>query len=352
MGIPIVYFRSSSFNCHRMCPMQYYMEYGLGWRGSSGKKADKGTIVHKILELCALAKKALQEGEKVFNDHEIGEIETDNYDPEYLNEIIDRVYEYYTSRLPHHKWLPSDKKHCVKWVWKIFDDQDGFFDPKNRNVVEAEPHFDFEIDEDWARYEYTLDDGTNLSGNLALKGTIDLITDVGDGVYEIIDWKTGRRLDWATGQEKTPAKLQKDPQLRMYHLAAKKLYPEVDTFLLTIHFMNDGGPFTVHFQDSDIPETLEMIRAKFEVIKDTDIPELRRSWKCSKLCSAGKTTFEGTSVDPIIERRFGVPTSDGEYMTKCEQTKYAIEKKGIDWVTANMMSPDHAIGKYKAPGEV
>ena len=84
--------------------------------------------------------------------------------------------------------------------------------------------------------------------------------------------------------------------------------------------MNDGGPFTVHFQDSDIPETLEMIRAKFEVIKDTDIPELRRSWKCSKLCSAGKTTFEGTSVDPIIERRFGVPTRYGEYMTKCEQT--------------------------------
>ena len=57
MSIPIVYFRSSSFNCHRMCPMQYYMEYGLGWRGLSGKKADKGTIVHKILELAARAKK-------------------------------------------------------------------------------------------------------------------------------------------------------------------------------------------------------------------------------------------------------------------------------------------------------
>ena len=75
MGIPIVYFRSSSFNCHRMCPMQYYMEYGLGWRGTSGKKADKGTIVHKVLELTALCKKALQDGDKVFKDHEIGEIQ-------------------------------------------------------------------------------------------------------------------------------------------------------------------------------------------------------------------------------------------------------------------------------------
>ena len=91
MSIPIVYFRSSSFNSHRMCPMQYYMEYTLGWRGSSGKKADKGTIVHKVLELCALAKKALQDGHAIFEDHEIGEIETANYDTEYLDEIIDRV---------------------------------------------------------------------------------------------------------------------------------------------------------------------------------------------------------------------------------------------------------------------
>ena len=44
--------------------MQYYMEYTLGWRGSSNKKADKGTIVHKALEICAVAKKGLQESKR------------------------------------------------------------------------------------------------------------------------------------------------------------------------------------------------------------------------------------------------------------------------------------------------
>ena len=34
------------------------------------------------------------------------------------------------------------------------------------------------------------------------------------------------------------------------------------------------------------------------------------------------------------------------------QTKYMIEKNGIEWVTQNLMAPDHVIGKYKAPGEV
>jgi hypothetical protein len=345
MSIPIVYFRSSSFNSHRMCPMQYYMEYTLGWRGASGKKADKGTIVHKVLELTAIAKKALQEGISVVEDSEIGEIQTDNYDPSYLDDIIDKVYEYYTSRIPHHKWLPSDKKHCRAWVWKIFNEDDGFFDPKNRNVVEAEPHFDFEIEEDWAKYEHILDDGSILKGNLALKGTIDLITDVGDGVYEIIDWKTGRRLDWATGKEKTMAKLQTDPQLRIYHLAAKKLYPHVESFLITIHFMNDGGPFTLHFQDSDIPDTLDMIKAKFDVIKNTTRPQQVFSWKCSKICSAGKTTYEGTHIDPM-------QNSFGACMNKCDQTMAMIKENGIEWVTQNCMSPEHTIGKYEAPGQV
>jgi hypothetical protein len=352
MGIPIVYFRSSSFNCHRMCPMQYYIEYGLGWRGISGKKADKGTIVHKILEITAVSKKALQEGKATINDSEIGKIEVANYEPDYLDGIIDRVYEHYTSRLKHHKWIPSDKKHCHEWVWKIFNDHDGMFDPKNRNIIDAEPHFDFEINEEWASYDYALHDGTKLQGNLALKGTVDLITDVGDGVYEIIDWKTGKRLDWATGKEKTPAKLQKDIQLRMYHLAAKKLYPDVKTFLVTIHFINDGGPFTIHFQDSDISTTLEMIRKKYELIKETELPQLNKSWKCTKLCPAGKSTFEGTHIKPLIERRFGAVTKYGEYMTKCEQTKYLIEKHGIGWATENLMEPDHAIGKYNAPGEL
>ena len=163
--------------------MQYYMEYTLGWGGSSGKKADKGTIVHKVLELCALAKKALQDGHEIFKDNEIGEIETANYDTEYLDEIIDRVYEYYTSRTTHHDWKPLDLKHCRKWVWKIFDDDDGFFDPKNRLVVDAEPHFDFEVEEDWAKYIYTLHDGEEREGTLSFKGTSELRPDLGSDTY-------------------------------------------------------------------------------------------------------------------------------------------------------------------------
>ena len=51
-----------------MCPQQYFCEYVLGWRGKGGLKADKGTIVHKVLEIMCLAKKAEQDGLNDFDD--------------------------------------------------------------------------------------------------------------------------------------------------------------------------------------------------------------------------------------------------------------------------------------------
>jgi len=353
MGIPIVYFRSSSFNTHRTCPMQFYAEYTLGLRGKGGKKADKGTITHKILEICALSKKAEQDGVTVINDSEIGEVITNNYDEDYLASIGARVYEYYTSNFSHHTWTDRDFKDCLSWAWKALKYKDGLYDPRNRNIVEAEPHFDFQIPHDWAAYEYPEHD---LKGNLALKGTIDLITDVGDGVYEVIDWKTGMRKDWATGKEYTQENLFNNPQLRLYHYACKNLYPDVHTFLITIYFINTGGPFTVHFQDSDLEKTEEMIRKRFETIKETKIPltiketDRKSCWKCSKICHAGKNTFEDTHVEPLVEKRFNQFTKYGDTMTQCEQLRYMIKKKGIDWVTKHYKHPDHVHGKYKAPG--
>ena len=331
-----------------MCPQQYFCEYVLGWRGSSGIKADKGTIVHKALEVIALAQKAKQDNLKSFEDDVVGNFPSDGYD---IDSLTEKVYKYYSDATPYHGWSDKDLRDCKKWTWKALEFNDGMFDPRNRKIVDAEPHFDFVIDEPWADYNYTLNN-ENIHGKLAMKGTIDLITEVDDGVYEIIDWKTGRRLDWATGQEKTFAKLQKDPQLRIYHYAASKLYPEAKQIIITIYFINDGGPFTICFPRSEIEKTKMMVKEKFDQIKSTRIPRLKRSWKCTKLCSQGKTTFENTSVHPMIETRHGQVTAYGEYMTKCEQIRYEIGRKGLQQVTEEYTAPGHNDAKYKAPGTI
>lgn len=329
-----------------MCPMQFFIEYNLGIRSPSNQKADKGTILHKVMEILAHIKLCTQNNESTYNDDIIGDINVTEYD---LDTIIEKVYNYYSGQFKHHQWTPKDYKDCRLWVYKAISGHNGVFDPRNSNILKPEQHFDIVIDKEWAKYKYDTKDGI-LEGKLAIKGTIDLITKVDDNTIEIVDYKTGRRLDWATGEEKTLAKLQNDPQLRIYHYAVSKLYPHMEHIIFTIYFINDGGAFSVCYDKSDLSKTEDMIRQKFDTIKNTKIPQLNKSWKCSKLCHFGKSTFENSHILPILEYRDGQLCKQGTYMTKCEQVKHDVELKGMKNVIDEYTLPGYSVGRYKAPG--
>ena len=195
-----------------MCEQQYLFDYVLGYRSPSNKKADKGTIVHKALEILAFIKYHEQQGNRSFVDDVVGEVDVQDYN---LDDIIDAVYKYYTSAFTHHKWTSTDSRDCSKWTYKAINWNDGMFDPRNRNILYPEQQFDIVINKPWAKYSYDTKDG-KLEGNLAIKGTIDLITQPNKDTLEIVDWKTGRRLNWATGEEKTQEKLEKESENKKY----------------------------------------------------------------------------------------------------------------------------------------
>lgn len=342
--IPITYLRSSGYGSHDMCEMKYFAEYILGWRGLAGKAADKGTVVHKVLEVYANCKKAHQNGESAFYDDELIHSFPASPSTEDSLDITTRSFDHYSKASSYLGWTKADFKECLKLVHKVLDTK---FDPRNLTIVDAEPFFDISFDDDWAKYKYG-----DLEGQFAIKGTIDLITQVTPTTYEICDYKTGKRMNWATGEEYTYEKLFSNPQLRMYHYAAHKLYPNVDNILVTIHYIKDGGPFTIPLTRSDIPDTIEMIRSKFRKIQQTIKPRVTRSWKCTKFCHYGKTTFEGTSVKPIIETRSGQVCPMGTCMTKCEQLRYCFQHRGLDTIIANMSEPNYQLTKYNDPGKV
>lgn len=329
-----------------MCPMQYFIEYNLGHKSPSNKKADKGTICHKVFEILAEIKLNTQFGRPYFYDDIISQVNVVDYN---LDQIIDQVYTYYTSRFNHHDWTSTDLKDCRKWVQKALEYNNGMFDPRNREIVSSEQHFDMEIKKDWAKYSYKIDNEV-ISGNLAIKGTIDLITKVNDKTLEVIDWKTGKRLDWATGQEKTLDKLHTDPQLMIYFYAIQNLYPNIEHIIVSINFINDGGVFSVCFDKSHLFKVEMMLKQKFETIRNTVHPQLNKSWKCTKLCHFGKTTFENSNYLPIIEYRENQITPLGKYMTKCEQIHHDIGVKGLNGVVDEYKLPGYSIGQYKAPG--
>jgi CRISPR/Cas system-associated exonuclease Cas4 (RecB family) len=342
----ITYLRSSSYGTHSFCPMQYFIEYNLGYKSPSNKKADKGTICHKVLEILAYIKLTQQQGSKIFNDDIAGEINIQKYS---IEKIYNIVYQYYIERFHHHEWTKTDHKDCYNWINKALDHNDGMFDPRNREIIQPEQHFDIIIDKPWASYKYNTEEGL-LQGQLGIKGTIDLITKVNDNTFEIIDWKTGRRLDWATGEEKSLAKLHKDAQLMIYFYAVQKLYPEIDHFIVSINFINDGGPFSVCFDKSNLYDVEIMLKNKFEIIKNTKRPSQYKSWKCSKLCHFGKSTFDDSPHLPIIEYRDEQTTPFGQTMTKCEQIHHDIALKGMDAVIKEYKVPGYSVGQYKAPG--
>lgn len=342
----ITYLRSSSYATHSMCEHQYFLEYVLGYRSPSNKKADKGTIVHKVLEILAYVKLNQQNKQQKFIDDVVGEVNTNNYN---LTTLIEKVYKYYTSKFTHHEWEVKDYKDCHSWVHKALEYNNGMFDPRNRDILQPEQHFDIPIIKPWSKYKFDTPEGT-LEGNLAIKGTIDLITKVDDNTIEIIDWKTGRRLDWATGQEKTLEKLQNDAQLRIYHYAVSQLYPNIDHCMVSINFINDGGAFSICFDKKDLGKTEDMLRQKFETIKKTQMPRLNKTWKCNKLCHFGKTTFENTHIIPIEEYRDNQTCAKNKTMTKCEQVKHDLDLKGMKNVVDEYTTPGYTVGKYKAPG--
>ena len=190
----ITYVRSSSYNNWDYCQLQYYLTYVLGYRSPSGKKAQLGTIIHKVMEILAVCQKEVQDNEAkslTIVDDKVGEVNfsrTKLKTKKFVNELIDRSFDHYTESCGH-SYTNADKNFCIKNTFVALEFRDGQFDPRKRNIVQAEPTFDITIDEPWAKFEYALPDGTKAEGQLAIKGTIDLVTEVSPGVIEVVDWK-------------------------------------------------------------------------------------------------------------------------------------------------------------------
>jgi hypothetical protein len=309
----------------------------------SGKKAQLGTTVHKVLEVLASCAKKLQEkpdGKRLsIEDDAIGKV---SFTPaklktkKFIMDVLGRSYEHYTTTCEaKHKYTGSDFKFCQIQTFNALDFNDGQFDPRNRKIVDTEPQFDIVIDEPWAKFKYDVD-GETFEGQLAIKGTIDLVTEVEEGIIEVIDWKTGQRKNWATGEKKTYEKLLEDPQLLLYNYAISKLYPNYDQAIMTIFYTRDGGPFSMCFDESDRKKFLNMLKQRFEQIKHNEYPspcsKNRTSFKCTRLCDFHKKKWPNTNV------------------SMCQYVDDHLHALGHDETVAKCTKKGHSVGYYEAPG--
>ena len=91
----ITYFRSSSYNGWSICPQQYFLTYVLGKYAPSGKKAEMGTILHKVMEGLAWAKLAVQNEDESFTDEVLGTIHMNKrrlFDPQLVELFFEKSF--------------------------------------------------------------------------------------------------------------------------------------------------------------------------------------------------------------------------------------------------------------------
>lgn len=360
----ISYMRSSSYNNWDFCQMQYFLNYVLGIPQKTGKRAQQGTIVHKVLEVLANCKKVMQEcttslddDTYKFDDEHIGMIHWDG--PSFLKptllqpDEVDKInktrinkYNYNSSaKIPyntvhygqnmvdgifvraydHYKWddwTPADRLTCYNWTWMALEYKNGIFDPRKRNIVAAEPRFDLKISE-----------------KLGIKGTIDLITSLSEGIIEVIDYKTGARKNWGSKKSndiKTYDKLCKDFQLMLYYYAVKHMYPEAQQVMVTIYYIRDGGPYTICFDDNTIIETEQKLQERFQEISSCNFPAMRNvnqtDFQCTKLCDYYKMTAPYEA-------------------NMCKFIHSELVEHGIEYVTDVHTRPGFSVGHYQEPGQ-
>lgn len=279
-------------NSLEFCEQQHFLSYICGFPSPSNKAAAKGNIIHKAMEFLAYKSQAMAFGEGAYVVPELG-----RYDlafPSTYEEILDLAYDYYSKTETHLIWKEIDYKDCIKWFKKAREFDGGRFNPLNQDVLSVEQFFDIEIAQPWAFYSFIANDFQH-NGFLRMRGSIDLIVRINDQVIEIVDYKTGRKYNWAKEKEKTYEDLQNDLQLRLYFYAVRKLFPQYKYVMVTLFYINADGATTVTFDDSEIEKTEELLREYFERVSKIKQPKLSKSWKCDKLCPHSKV-YKNTGV--------------------------------------------------------
>ena len=100
--------------------MQYFITYVLGHQSISGKKAQLGTIVHKVMECLAHCKKAMQDSPKKKNlsieEDALGNIKFTTKSlgtKTFVAKILKMSYEYYVENCVH-SYTSADFNFCKK----------------------------------------------------------------------------------------------------------------------------------------------------------------------------------------------------------------------------------------------
>lgn len=187
---------ASRIDTYLKCPHRYYIEYELERRQES-EALNFGHLIHSVFERLFQGnyENPIEDGKKLF-----GELWSQGQ----LRDI-------------------SYFKLGQKVIEDFFRKNDYF---TLRQAVYQKPEYEFNI---------PINDGEI---SFILTGRIDLPLDRGEGILEIVDFKT-------SVLPKSTFELEEDVQMNVYYYAAQKLFPEFKKIRLTLYYLRYDQAVTV-----------------------------------------------------------------------------------------------------------
>ncbi len=112
------------------------------------------------------------------------------------------------------------------------------------------------------RFEVPLQRGNEMH---IVTGKIDRIDRIGNNAYEIIDYKTNKRMP---SQEE----VENNMQLAIYHMGLQKRWPHVspENIKLSLYFLKHGEKLSTHRSQAQLSQTVENLFVIMDEIKHSD----------------------------------------------------------------------------------
>lgn len=255
---------TSAINTYYYCPFKYFLSYIMRIQDLPGKNAIIGTIIHLTLECMSKLKR-----------------KNKYIDPNWL---LDQAWQQCLRKNSHTdlrqyttRGESADFKRSRDIINFVVNDE--HYNPYNMNIIDGERWFDIEMPGD----EWQIEDGKQFS----VRGFLDLVHEIDEETIEIVDWKTGNKMDIYTGKHIDTWTLTNQVQPRLYHIAAMNLYPKYKNIWITFHYLKEKSPVTIVFDEIDASYTIAAVWKFFETVKKDTIIKRNRSWKC-RMCSFNK----------------------------------------------------------------
>ena len=294
----------SLLETYKQCPQKYKFQEIDRIKSAKSKEALFGSAVHETLKFMF------------------------SRDP--LFPTLEEVLAHFRERFMESKHITEEEKNRYREVGeKIL-----------RNFYMKNPPWNFNVVDLESRFEVVLDDQLYKSKHV-LVGKIDRVDKLEDGSFEVIDYKTSRRLP---SQDAVDHNL----QLAVYQLGLQKRWPhlEPESIVLSLYYLRSGDKFTTKRSRESLEGTEKQLLAQLHGIEkkteEKDFPPMPSAlcdW-CSykQICPAWRHLYkkpeEKVEIEKVMQEYFTLKTETDEKEKRMAELMATIraylESDGLD----------------------